>query len=254
MDQRHLAVRQFGDMASNYLSSAVHATGADLTRLHALAQQARFARALDVGCGAGHVAFALARAGVARVVAYDPSAQMLSVVEQESKARGYAAIEIARGPAEVLPFDDASFDLVASRFSAHHWSSVAAAIAEMARVLRSGGKLIIIDVVSPESPLLDTTLQTLEVLRDMSHVRNYRLSEWLSMLGGHGLADTTSHGWKLPLEFSSWVKRIGTPPQRVQALHAMIDDLPTEAREYFAITAERSFEIDVAWMESQKSG
>jgi ubiquinone/menaquinone biosynthesis C-methylase UbiE len=252
MDQRNLAVRQFGDVASNYLSSAVHATGADLTRLYALAQQLRAARALDVGCGAGHVSFALARAGVAKVIAYDPSAPMLSVVEQESKARGYAAIQIARGSAEVLPFDDASFDLVVTRFSAHHWASVATAIGEMTRVLAAGGRLIVIDVVSPESPLLDTTLQTLEVLRDMSHVRNYRLSEWLSMLSGHGLTDTTSDGWKLALEFSSWVKRIGTPDRRVQALYAMIDDLPSEAREYFAVTAERSFKIDAVWLESVK--
>jgi len=252
MDQRNLAVRQFGDVASNYLSSTVHATGADLTRLGALAQAQRPARALDVGCGAGHVSFALAGAGVPKVTAYDPSEAMLAVVEQEARARGYGAVEIACGPAEQLPFDDASFDLVVTRFSAHHWSSVVTAIGEMLRVLRAGGRLVVIDVVSPEIPLLDTTLQTLEVLRDMSHVRNYRLSEWLSMLQSHGLTDVKSHGWKLTLEFSSWVKRIGTPERRAQALHALLDDLPTEAREYFAVTAERSFKIDAAWMESSK--
>lgn len=252
MDQRKLAERQFGDVASNYLSSAVHANGPDLARLRDLARARRLDRALDVGCGAGHVSFALASAGVSKVIAYDPSAPMLAVVAQEAQARGYGAIDITRGPAEQLPFDDDSFDLVVSRFSAHHWSSVDTAIAQMVRVLKVGGRLIIIDVVSPESPLLDTTLQTLEVLRDMSHVRNYRLTEWLSMLHGHGLTDVESHGWKLSLEFSSWVKRIGTPQPRVLALHAMMDDLPTEARDYFAITADRSLRIDAAWMESPK--
>jgi len=248
MDQRDLAARQFGDVASNYLSSTVHATGVDLDRLVELAQQRGPARALDLGCGAGHVSFALARAGVPQIVASDLSAQMLEVVEREATVRGYT-IKTARAPAEQLPFDDASFDLVATRFSAHHWSSVPTAVAEIARVLKVGGKLIVIDVLSPESALLDTTLQTLEVLRDMSHVRNYRLSEWLSMLGAQAWRDARSDTWKLSLEFASWVRRIGTPELRVQALHAMMEDLPSEAREYFAVAADRSFKIDAVWIE-----
>jgi ubiquinone/menaquinone biosynthesis C-methylase UbiE len=252
MDQRNLAARQFGDMAANYLSSAVHATGADLDRLGVQAQQLAPARALDLGCGAGHVSFALARAGVPKVIAYDLSQAMLNVVEQEGRARGYAAIETSRGPAEQLAFDDASFDLIATRYSAHHWSSVTAAVGEMARVLKPGGTLIVIDVVSPTSPLLDTMLQTLEVLRDMSHVRNYRLCEWLAMLAERGFRDPRTDTWRLSLEFSSWVRRIGTPERRVQALQAVMDDLPSEVRDYFAVTPERAFQIDAAWIEHRK--
>jgi ubiquinone/menaquinone biosynthesis C-methylase UbiE len=252
MDQRNLAARQFGDVAANYLTSAVHATGADLDRLFALAQRRRPERALDLGCGAGHVSFALARAGVPHVIAYDLSAPMLDVVQRESKVRGYAAIETKRGPAEQLAFDDDSFDLLATRFSAHHWSSVSAAIKEMARVLKPGGRLAVIDVTSPDAPLLDTMLQTLEVLRDRSHVRNYRLKEWLSMLRASGLRDEITDSWKLSIEFDSWVRRIGTPELRVQALRAVMDDLPAEASDYFAVTAERSFKIDAAWIEVQK--
>jgi ubiquinone/menaquinone biosynthesis C-methylase UbiE len=252
MDQRNLAARQFGDVATNYLSSAVHASGADLDRLFTLAQQQTPERALDLGCGAGHVSFALARAGVPKVVAYDLSAPMLNVVQQESLARGYAAIEIRRGPAEELAFDDDSFDLVATRFSAHHWSSVSAAVGEMVRVLKPGGRLIVIDVTSPDSPLLDTMLQTLELLRDKSHVRDYSLREWLSLLAASGLRDATTDSWKLSIEFDSWIRRIGTSERRVQALHAVMDDLTAEAREYFAVTAERSFKIDAAWIEVQK--
>jgi ubiquinone/menaquinone biosynthesis C-methylase UbiE len=252
MDQRNLAARQFGDMAVNYLSSAVHATGADLDRLVVQAQQLAPARALDLGCGAGHVSFALARAGVPKVIAYDLSQAMLNVVEQEGHARGYAAIETRRGPAEQLTFDDASFDLIATRYSAHHWSCVTAAVGEMARVLKPGGTLIVIDVVSPTSPLLDTMLQTIEVLRDMSHVRNYRLSEWLAMLAERGFREPQTDTWRLSLEFNSWVRRIGTPERRVQALHAVMDDLPSEVRDYFAVTPERAFQIDAAWIEHRK--
>jgi ubiquinone/menaquinone biosynthesis C-methylase UbiE len=252
MDQRDLSAHQFGEMASNYLSSSVHATGADLDRLSQIAQQRRPARALDLGCGAGHVSFALARAGVSSITAYDLAAPMLAVVEREAATRGYRSIETRRGPAEQLPFDHGSFELIVTRFSAHHWSSVPAALKEITRVLTHGGRLIVIDVVAPESALLDTVLQALELMRDISHVRNYRLSEWRRMLHENGLNATAPDTWKLSLEFSSWVRRIGTPDARVQALRAVMADLPAEAREYFAIGADRSFNIDSAWIESVK--
>ncbi|WP_163311821.1 class I SAM-dependent methyltransferase, partial [Enterobacter cloacae] len=86
------------------------------------------------------------------------------------------------GRAERLPFDDAAFDIVATRFSAHHWYDVRKGLAEARRVLKPGGKLVIVDIVAPEVPLLDTLLQTAEVLRDVSHVRDYRVSEWQAML------------------------------------------------------------------------
>jgi ubiquinone/menaquinone biosynthesis C-methylase UbiE len=252
MDQRNLSARQFGDTAANYLSSAVHATGADLDALTELTRQLGPRRALDLGCGAGHVAFALARAGAADVVAYDFSDRMLAVVKREASARAHEGITIAQGPAEKLPFADTNFQLVVSRFSAHHWSSVPSALAEVARVLTPNGTLLIIDALAPESPLLDTTLQSLELLRDMSHVRNYRLSEWRAMLHESCLVERNHRAWKLSLEFQSWVQRIATPPRRIQALHALIDDMPSEARDYFAVTADRSFRIDAGWIEAGK--
>jgi ubiquinone/menaquinone biosynthesis C-methylase UbiE len=254
MDQRNLAARQFGDTAANYLSSSVHAKGADLDRLEALARRLRAARALDLGCGAGHAAFAFARAGAASVVAYDLSQQMLAVVEREAQARGHAAIETRRGAAEQLPFENASFDLIVTRYSAHHWPSVPAAMAEVRRVLRPGATLVVIDVVAPESPLLDTTLQTIDLLRDMSHVRNYRASEWRAMLGFPELTGATSDTWKLPLEFDSWARRIATPSRRVDALRAVFADLPAEARDYFAVAADGSFTCDALWIEVSKRG
>ncbi len=63
MDQQRMSVSQFGSKPANYLMSAVHATGADLERLKAMASQIHPNRALDLGCGAGHVSFALAHGG-----------------------------------------------------------------------------------------------------------------------------------------------------------------------------------------------
>jgi ubiquinone/menaquinone biosynthesis C-methylase UbiE len=250
MDQQSLSERQFGTRAANYLASTVHATGADLERLKVLAGRLRPARALDLGCGAGHASFAMARGGVRRITAYDPAADMLRVVVHEAAARGHAGIETCTGAAEALPFEDSTFELVVTRFSAHHWGNVAQALAECRRVTVPGGRLVIIDVIAPETALLDTALQAIEFLRDASHVRDYRVSEWAAMLGGAGFREPVVETWKIPIEFESWIARIGTPPARVAALHAVFADLTSEVREYFQIGAQLSFVMDGASLEA----
>jgi len=250
MDQQELTVNQFGTNAEYYLASEVHSQGADLEQVVALARQKPSLRALDLGCGAGHVAYALARGGAERVIAYDPSSEMLSVVAQEAFRRGHGAIQTRVGAAEALPFDHESFDLVVTRYSAHHWESVPRALAECARVTVPGGRLIVIDVVAPEVPLLDTSLQVIEFLRDASHVRNYRLSEWRDMLRAAGFAESSAKNWKTSIDFPSWIARIGTPHQRVAALRTVFPALPQEVHDYFKISDGFSFECDSAWIAS----
>lgn len=248
MDQPALVARQFGGAAADYLASPVHARGADLERLGELARAAPGLVALDLGCGAGHVAYALAEGG-ADVTAYDLAPEMLAVVAAEATRRGLS-LRTRQGPAERLPFADAGFDLVASRYSAHHWADVPAALAEIARVLKPGGRLILIDVVAPEAPLLDTLLQTVEILRDPSHVRDYRVSEWRTLFQEAGFQTPASHAWSLTAGFASWIERMRTPELRTRAILDVFARTPTEARDYFRVRPDGSFDFDVAWLES----
>lgn len=249
MERQELSTAQFGSRADSYLTSTVHAAGADLERLRALVGERSCGRALDLGCGAGHASFAMARGGAGRITAFDPSADMLAVVAREAAGRGHSAIETVRGSAEALPFADQSFDLIATRYSAHHWTNVPGALAQCARVLAPGGRLVVIDVVAPEDPVLDTPLQVIEFLRDGSHVRNYRLSEWTRMLVAAGFEAPAAGRWKLPLEFASWVARIATPAPRIAALKAVFAELSAEARSYLGVGADLAFAIEAAWMD-----
>jgi len=163
--QDTLVVQQFGAQASAYLASAVHAAGEDLAALAALAHGRREARVLDMGTGGGHVVYAVAP-HVAEVVAYDLSAEMLAVVARTAAERGLANVVTQQGRAEQVPFPDASFDMVVSRYSAHHWGDFDAGLREAVRVAKPGATVGFVDVVSPGRPVLDTYLQAIEVLRD----------------------------------------------------------------------------------------
>ncbi len=115
------------------------------------------------------------------------------------------------GAAERLPFADGEFDFVFSRYSAHRWSDLGLALREVRRVLKPGGVAAFVDVLSPGSPLLDTYLQTVEVLRDTSHVRDYSAAEWMRQLSEAGLHVRNSSRQRLRLEYTSWVERMRTP-------------------------------------------
>ncbi|GGJ80046.1 hypothetical protein GCM10009304_02200 [Pseudomonas matsuisoli] len=209
------------------------------------------ARVLDLGCGAGHVSFHVA-AHAAEVVAYDLSSDMLQTVASAAQARGLSNVATQQGLAERLPFADGSFDVVISRYSAHHWSDLAVALREVKRVLKTGGSAAFVDVASPGQPLFDTYLQAVEVLRDTSHVRDYAPSEWLDLVSGAGLKPLSHERQRLRLEFGTWIARMRTPDVMRDAILALQRSVGTEVREYFEITADGSFSTDVLVLFAEK--
>ncbi len=235
---------QFDPRAKAYLSSAVHASGPDLAHAGGLVRDtaAGVGQALDVGCGAGHLAFSLAP-HVERIVALDPSPGMLAAVASGATERGASRIEVRQGSAEALPFADASFNLVCTRYSAHHWRGLETAVRDMCRVLAPGGHALIIDTLGAEDALTDTYMQAIELLRDVSHVRNRSVDEWRSLLRSAGLTELEHCEWPTRLEFSSWVARMRTPADRVAAIRGLQEAAPHEVKEALAIEADGSFTI-----------
>lgn len=246
MKQNELIDEQFGNTAHDYLISRVHAEGAELQRLRKLTRELNVHKALDLGCGAGHSSFTMAQGG-AQVTAYDLSAQMLDQVQSETERRKLSEVTTRQGCAEQLPFADDSFDLVATRFSAHHWNDVPMAMREVHRVLKPTGTLVVIDVVASENALFDTVLQTVEILRDVSHIRDYRMSEWVTMLQTAGFNVPESDSWPLTMEFANWIARMRTSSLRSAAISDVFLNASDEVRQHFNVQTDNSFDIEVAW-------
>jgi ubiquinone/menaquinone biosynthesis C-methylase UbiE len=240
----------FGSTAAAYLTSAVHATGADLQTLAREVAATPDADVLDLGCGAGHVSFGVAP-HARSVVAYDIAEGMLATVAAAARDRGLATIRTQQGPAEQLPFAAATFDWVLSRMSAHHWHDVPAALAEVRRVLKPGGRVLFVDIAGTDHPLLDTHLQTVELLRDGSHIRDYRADEWVALFQNAGFTATVRERWRLPIGFDTWVARMRTPEDRIVAIRSVWRNAPDEVRQYFAVQEDGSFELDALMVEAR---
>jgi ubiquinone/menaquinone biosynthesis C-methylase UbiE len=238
---------QFGPRANAYVASSVHAGGADLDQISAAVAAIRPARAVDLGCGGGHVAYRLAE-HAGRVSACDLSADMLTAVARTASERGLANIETVETAAEKLPFADAEFDMLGCRFSAHHWRDVEAGLREARRVLKPGATALFVDVVASVDPLYDSHLQVVETLRDTSHVRDYSVSEWTAMLERAGFQVEGVLRWRLQMEFASWIGRMATPPDLVAAIRKIQTTASAEVKAYFEIEPDGSFMLDMAML------
>ncbi len=206
-------------------------------------------RALDLGAGGGHVAYVMAR-HARRVVAADLSREMLAAVAATARGKGLSNIETVEAPAERLPFEDSTFDFVASRFSAHHWRDFGAGLREARRALKRSGRAVFIDAYSPGPPLFDTHLQAIELLRDHSHVRNYTCAQWIEALGRSGFAIEACRTWKLRMDFPVWTARMRTPEENVRAIRALQIAASSETKTHFAIEPDGSFLLDVMMIEA----
>lgn len=258
-DHHNFVAQEYGSRAADYLESRVHAAGADLDRLEEAVRSARpmgaespSPRVLDLGCGGGHVTYRAAP-HAREVVAVDVADEMLAVVAQTAASKGLRNVQVQRSAAEALPFGAAAFDMVLSRFSAHHWLDFDAGLHEAARVLAPGRPAIFVDSIAPSSALLDTYLQSIEVLRDGTHVRNRTAGEWIGSLSRAGFRVVATRADRIRIDFASWLARTRTPPQHAHAIRSLLESASDEVRRGLAVEPDGSFMLDTMTFEAVRA-
>jgi ubiquinone/menaquinone biosynthesis C-methylase UbiE len=125
-------------------------------------------RALDSGTGSGALAFALAP-HVREVVGVDIVPELLE--QAEKRAERFPNATFVEGDATKLPFDYGSFDLTGTLRTLHHIARPELAMAELVRVTRPRGRVLVVDQIAPVDPLAAAELNRFERARDPSHAR-----------------------------------------------------------------------------------
>lgn len=179
------------DVKARFAATAAKVAGLEERRRDVLAAQVRAfvpvtgdERAVDSAAGTGALAFALAPL-VREVVAVDLVPELLA--EGRARAAGFPNVSFVEGDATALPLADASFDLAGTIRSLHHIADPVGAIAELARVTRPGGTVVVIDQIAPDDPVEAAAIDRFERARDVSHTRLLADAELRELFDRHGL-------------------------------------------------------------------
>jgi SAM-dependent methyltransferase len=184
-DHNARIVAQFTRWAQPFADLPLHSEAEGMARLVAAAAVTPAARVLDVACGPGIVACELAR-HAGHVTGIDLTPAMIAQAERRQREHGLSNLAWQIGEAGSLPFADAEFDTVVTRYSFHHLRDPGRALAEMARVCRPGGRVLVVDV----SPSAETraAYDAMETIRDRSHASALTQAELRAL--GHELGLT----------------------------------------------------------------
>ncbi len=137
---------------------------------------------LDVACGGGIVVCAFAPE-VRHATGIDMTPAMLDRARQLAAEKGIANASWDQGDVGSLPYADATFDIVVTRFSMHHFLDPAGVLREMVRVCRPGGRVVVVDMYASDDPVKAAEWNRAERLRDPSHVRCLTLPELKGLFG-----------------------------------------------------------------------
>lgn len=215
-EHRSKTLQGFARQAGRFARSPLHRDPVRLNRLLDFVAPRPGERVLDAACGPGIVVAGLAGRG-ARAIGVDLTAEMLN------EARRGGQGDYVRGDATRLPIRDGAVDVVVSRNALHHLQDPAVAIAEMARIVRPGGRVIIEDMQAPSDPEQRGYHETIETLRDMTHVRTMTLEEIGALAEQSGLREPRRMTARFEIEFDEWIDRADPPPANRQQARSMVE-------------------------------
>jgi ubiquinone/menaquinone biosynthesis C-methylase UbiE len=187
------------------------------------------AAALDVATGTGEFARALAP-HVSNVIGLDATDAMLERGKQFIRQSGIENIAFQKGIVEKLPFDEQAFDIVASRYAFHHFEDPEPVLSEMARVCRTAGHVIVVDIVVPEESMAEE-YNYYERLCDPSHTRCLGFAELQSLFRRSGLEVVSARRRELEESVLEWMDfSLTQEKHREEILHALNQELEGRTR------------------------
>ena len=192
-------------------------------------------RVLDVACGPGMVAAEFARRAE-HVTGIDLTTVMLDQARCRQRELQIGNLDWVHGDADRLPWSDASFSLVITRYSFHHFTAPEQVLAEMIRVCRPGGRVMVADVSLPADKA--AAYDVLEKLRDPSHVHALNEKEFDAVFQRSGLMECRRTSYAAEIELEAQLQASFPHPGDKEKLRTMITaDIGVDT---FGINARRS--------------
>ncbi len=179
---------------------------------------------LDVACGPGLVACAFAKRA-RQVTGIDLTPAMLERGRALAAEQGLTNVVFRQGDVLPLPFAEATFSIVVSRFAFHHFPDPAAVMAEMRRVCRPGtGRVVVADLTASPDPAKAAAFHRMEMLRDPSHARALTLDELRGLFRGAGFAPPTEAYWQMQIDVEDLLQRSFPVPGSEDTIRQMFSD------------------------------
>ena len=182
---------------------------------------------LDVACGGGNVVCAFA-AVVRHATGLDVTPAMLDQARALQREKALDNVRWHLGDVLPLPFLDAAFSIVTSRFAFHHFLDPGAVLAEMRRVCAPGGRVVVADADASADPAKAAAFNRMERLRDPSHARAMPRAELTDLFTSVGLPAPRLTHYQLKTDLESLLAR--SFPERGDAdkiremFHAALED------------------------------
>ena len=161
---------------------------------------------LDVACGGGLVVCAFAQT-VRHATGIDVTPAMLERAQTLARDKKLGNVSWDQGDVQSLPYPSATFSVVVSRFTFHHFLDPLAVLKEMIRVCAPGGRVVVADVEAASDPVKAAEFNRMEKLRDPSHVRTMPVIELRGLFNAAGLPEPRMMTYELRDELENLLQR-----------------------------------------------
>lgn len=209
-DQRDLVRARFTRTAEQFASFSLSTRAAEAGRLVALAAPRGDELALDLACGPGTFTRAFAPR-VRFIHGLDITPALLAQARAAAAKENLSNCVFECGDAYALPYPSAKFDLAVCAYALHHMENPAAAMKELARVVRPGGRVAIADIVVPDG-CDPAAANAIERARDASHCSTLLREELHSLCDAAGLLVVSTEPTERPRSFDDWMHIAGWRP------------------------------------------
>jgi ubiquinone/menaquinone biosynthesis C-methylase UbiE len=207
-EQLDLVRARFTRTAEQFASFSLATRAEEAALLVRLAAPQGTERALDLACGPGTFTRVLAQ-HARTAVALDLTPALMEQARAALAKAGITNVAFGCADAMSLPLASASLDLAVCGYSLHHFGDAARAVGELARVVRPGGRVALMDLLAPDEPERAGANNEIERVRDASHVTTLRAADLSALVESADLRVLEAQVAEHPRSFDDWMQIAG---------------------------------------------